>query len=147
MQQNAPSTLPKIYDNIEDRYFPKSTDDSDYVEGSGVATEMKLYRNHDDPKMLDKKSFKDQKFVFFMDKVDEDRYNYKYKARYILKNPNLIVIDEDDDDAGIAGEFSRKESLNALRKLKSSNPKTQGVWLKFNDEVILWKFGNLKRVK
>ncbi len=120
---------------------------ADSVKGSGVVDEMKLYRNHDDPKMLDKKSFKDQKFVFFMDKVDEDRYIYKHKATYVLKNPTLVVIDEDDDDAGIAGEFSRKESLDALRKLKSSNPKTQGVWLKFNDEVILWKFGNLKRVK
>jgi len=134
-----------IYDEY-DKEWPPSDDSDDFV-GSGVVKEMKLYRNHDDPKMLDKKSFKDQKFVFFMDKVDEDRYIYKHKATYVLKNPNLVVIDEDDDDAGIAGEFSRKESLDALRKLKYSNPKTQGVWLKFNDEVILWKFGNLKRVK
>ncbi len=137
--------FPKIkYDQYDN---DRSTDDSDEFEGYGVVKEMKLYRNNNDPKMLDKKSFKEQEFVFFMDKVDESRYIYTYKATYLLKNPNLVVIDEDDDDAGIAGEFSRKESLDALRKLKSSNPKAQGVWLKFNDEVILWKFGSLKRVE
>ena len=116
------------------------------VRGGAIERDMKLYRNHKDPNMLDKKSFKKQKFVFFMDKVDKDRYDYDNKATYVLRSPNLVIIDEDDDDAGIAGEFSRKESLEALRKLKETNPKAQGVWLKFNDEVILWNFKNLKRV-
>ena len=115
--------------------------------GGAIGREIKLYRNHNNPNELDKKSFRKQKYVFFMDKLDKDRYNYDHKATYILKNPNLVIIGEDDDDAGIAGEFSRKESLDALRKLKASNPKAQGVWLKFNDEVILWNFSNLKKVK
>ncbi len=126
---------------------PGIPENREYVHGKGtddVVKEMKLYRNHNDPYMLDKKSFKNQKFVFFMDKVDEGRYIYDHKATYVLKNPNLVVIDEDDDDAAIAGEYSRKESLDALQKIKASNPNAQGVWLKFNDEVILWKFNNLE---
>ena len=146
----TPSTVPSfpsdastvIDGSVEGEYPP-----DDFVEGFGVGREMELYRNNDDPALLDKKSFKDMKFVFFMDKKSEDRYIYDHKATYILKNPKLVVIGENDKAAGIAGEFTRKESLDALQKLKSSYPKSQGVWLKFNDEVILWKFGNVKRVE
>ncbi len=146
----TPSTVPSfpsdastvIDGSVEGEYPP-----DDFVEGFGVGREMELYRNNNDPALLDKKSFKDMKFVFFMDKKSEERYIYDHKATYILKNPKLVVIGENDNAAGIAGEFTRKESLDALQKLKSSYPKSQGVWLKFNDEVILWKFGNVKRVE
>ena len=64
-----------------------------------------------------------------------------------LYEDNLKRIKEMHQVNAAAGEFTRKESLDALQKLKSSYPKSQGVWLKFNDEVILWKFGNVKRVE